>query len=137
MGYRKHKIITKSDIFGLNFKLIAMLIIVIFITILYSSYYQKREKIVKEYCGDFGIYGKHLTLYNDNSFSFSYLGCSQKGGNNKGNWEIVNNRLVLYFDSTDTTLKNNYLIKGDTLKSLKNNNLEFVKCENYEPPWAR
>lgn len=44
---------------------------------------------------------------------------------------------MLYYDSADIILQNNYFIQGDTLKGLINNNLEFVKCENYEPLWAQ
>lgn len=97
----------------------------------------KQSQILKRYCGDFGFYGKSLTLFTDGTFNFSYHGCSQQNGYVKGDWEIENNKLILGSIVQDVNLNGTYQIDGINLTSDRSNETKFIICEFYEDPLER
>jgi len=104
---------------------------------LYNYNEHQQDQIETSYCGDFGFYGKRLTLFKDGEFKFSYHGCSQSGGFVTGNWNKTGDILKLNFAQSDSILNEEYEIQGDKLVSGKKETEDFVFCQNYIDPIER
>ena len=102
--------------------------------LLYLTNERTNEQVFVSYCGDYGFYGKSLTLMKDGAFNFSYHGCSQSNGNISGKWEIEDNTLVLTHDDPYNILDSIYQIVGNQLLSDNKRDKGFIICEEYISP---
>ncbi len=103
--------------------------------LLYFSNVRQQEKIESSYCGEFGFYGKQLTLMTDGTFRFSYNGCSQLNGYLSGQWKIKNNHLLIYPEESDELLDSEYILATNRLLAVNLDNDKFTLCEDYTDPW--
>lgn len=106
--------------------------------LLYFTGEKQNERILRSYCGDFGIYGKYLILMNDSSFRFSYHGCSQINGYVSGRWNSDGDDLTLTLDQPDDNLDSQYELNNTELVPITSSFSEkFILCEYYKAPWER
>ena len=80
----------------------------------------------RQYAGNFGLYGKYLTLYCDSTFKFDYYGCSQNEGHTNGTWRIENNYLILQPKVKNELLNEKHLIKDDKLLIVETDSIDFT-----------
>ncbi len=128
---------TNNKILGINFLSISLFVIIIFSIFIYYSNNVNHEKILRDYCGDFGLYGKYLTLYENNSFIYSYHGCSQSYGYTYGTWEIEGDSLKLFPNKKDITLNETFSIVEEKLTPLNSDSIEFILCDSYFEKWNK
>jgi hypothetical protein len=111
--------------------IIVVLVIVVSSSIFYI-YKAKKPKTLKDYFGYFGLYDKTLTLYEDSTFNYSYMGCSQLNGNINGVWKIEGGILKLYPKEKDKTLDEKFIIHENTLTTIEKDSVVFTLRKNLE-----
>jgi hypothetical protein len=123
-GFKRHG---RTSLFGTLTILVILLAI-----LLYTSNTYQQAQIKYSYCGDFGFYGKTLTLLKDNTFRFNYHGCSQEKGYVRGAWTKDNNILTLKPDQPDEHLDTQYKgIDNQLVPMNLEEDEEFVLCNDY------
>ncbi len=106
--------------------------------LLFFTNEQQNERVLKSYCGDFGIYGKSLILKKDGTFRFSYHGCSQENGYVSGTWNDEGEILTFAPEHPDENLDSQYQRSDSDLIPLnKSEDGMFTLCEYYVNPWER
>lgn len=114
------------------------ILVVIMVILMYLSIEYQQKQIHQSYCGDLGFYGKSLTLMKDNTFKFSYHGCSQTNGYVSGNWIVDKEIITLLPDQPDELLDSQYKqFKNQLLPINLTNDEGFVSCNEYIDPWQR
>lgn len=115
------------------FRVSTILVVIIAILMYLSNGYQQAQ-IQYSYCGDFGFYGKSLTLMKDNTFRFNYHGCSQTNGYVSGKWIADKEMIILQPNQPDEHLDAQYRQADNRLlpMTLKGDN-GFISCNDYVP----
>lgn len=103
--------------------------------LLFFTNTQMQKQVYLSYCGDFGFYGKSLTLMKTNTFAFIYHGCSQTAGHFNGTWSIEDSILILDTASGKDLLQSRYKIQGNDLIPLTEEENKFTLCEVYVDPF--
>lgn len=118
---------------------LSIVVILIFSVGIQTSSILEKEKVIKTYCSDFGLYGQQLTLKKGDKFSYWYAGCSQTSGAIKGRFEIKDSVLILQIDKSDLSipLSARYQIVKNQLFPLNEGFDAFVDCKDYVGPWMR
>ncbi len=98
--------------------------------LLFFTNQKQQEQIFKSYCGDYGLYGKTLTLMEDGSLRLGYYGCSQSNGYYQGSWEITDKVLNINMTDIPSFLDSTYSLKGNKLISQNNQDI-FILCEDF------
>ncbi|KXX66512.1 hypothetical protein [Flammeovirga sp. SJP92] len=113
--------------------IITLLAILIGILLFLSNSIQ-REQVLISYCGNFGFYGKSLTLMKQGIFHFSYQGCSQSNGTIKGTWKKENDVFTFYHKQENIPINTQYHQVDNLIISEQDT---FILCEDYVSPWLR
>ncbi len=113
-----------------NFISILALTIILMGLLLFFTNQKQQEQIFKSYCGDYGLYGKRLTLMQDGSLRFTYSGCSQSNDYHKGSWKITDKVLNINMTDIPSFLDSIYSLKGNKLISQNNQDI-FILCEDF------
>ena len=116
---------TKTVIWINIISFVVILIVIISLSMYYSSV-KTGSIIFRKYTGNFGLYGKYLTLYCDSTFKFDYFGCSQNEGQTIGTWKIENNYLILEPKVKNDLLNEKHLIKDDKLLIIETDSIDFT-----------
>lgn len=123
----------RASMFGVFLILVVITAILLYLR---NEYHQKQ--IHQSYCGDLGFYGKSLTLMKDNSFRFSYHGCSQAIGYVSGKWMTEGDIITLLPDQADVLPDTQYKQIKNQLLPMNLTSVEgFVFCNDYIAPWQR
>ena len=86
-----HKLLTKSSRF--NALPIAGLFIICFGLVAVIEAHEESGNFTASYEGPHGFYNHRLSLKNDNTYLYSYHGCSQSNGIERGTYTILNETL--------------------------------------------
>ncbi len=113
-----------------NFISILVLTIILMGLLLFFTNQKQQEQIFKSYCGDYGLYGKRLTLMKDGSLRFTYSGCSQSNGYHEGSWKITDKVLNISMIDIPSFLDCIYSLKGNKLIS-QNKEDFFILCDDF------
>jgi hypothetical protein len=123
---RKIRRSNKSSLLG-----VAGIIVILISFLLHFTNERQQEQIIDSYCGEFGYYGKGLTLMKDSTFRFNYYGCSTNHGYLDGNWKIEGNHLLFYPSSPNENLDSEYIRMDNKLISVNLKNENFILCKDY------
>lgn len=113
-----------------NFISIIVLTVILMGVLLFFTNQKQQEQIFKSYCGDYGLYGKTLTLMKDGSLRLGYYGCSQSNGYYQGSWEITDTVLNINMTDIPSFLDSTYSLKDNKLISQNNEDI-FILCEDF------
>ncbi len=110
---------------------VATIIVILTSLLVYFTNESQQKQILYSYCGEFGFYGKSLTLMKDSTFRFNYFGCTSSQGYLAGYWKTEDNHLLFYPSSSDDNLDSEYIQMDNKLISINGKSNNFILCKDY------